>query len=577
MKFVWVCCVLLSLAAQVRALDREAFTFTNYSLDARLEPEQQRLAVRGNITLRNDSAAAQKNLSLQISSSLGWRSIQLDGKPVQFVSQPYASDIDHTAALSEAIVTLPKEISPKGTLDLEIGYEGVIPVDATRLTRIGVPAEEARQSDWDQIGKSFTAVRGIGYVAWYPVATESASLSEGNSVFEAVARWKAREVQASLKVKLSHSGEGVPAIVLCNGEAGGLRTYEQMGKAYQSVNDCAFQPLAEGVPLFVIGTYDSIDRPSMNISYIPDHKAAAESYALAAQLAAPFVTGWFGNPKGRSEVKAEVVELADVGAAPYESGSMLLTPLNGDSKLAQLTAVHQLTHSAFYSSRPWVYEGLAHFAQALYREQENGRAAALDFMGLHRTAIAEAEMALVGRQTTSGNAGEALISTSIEEFYRSKAMYVWWMLRDMVGEDALKKAIAAYQRDADKAPAYVQQLIQSQTKRDLGWFFDDWVYRDRGLPDFRLASVYPRQMSENNYVVTVTVENRGDAGAEVPVTLNMEHGEITKRLEVRAKAEATIRFEAVSLPREIVVNDGSVPESDLRNNVYKIEIPVKTK
>jgi hypothetical protein len=123
----------------------------------------------------------------------------------------------------------------------------------------------------------------------------------------------------------------------------------------------------------------------------------------------------------------------------------------------------------------------------------------------------------------------------------------------------------------------VQQRIQSQTKRDLAWFFDDWVYRDRGLPDFRLASVYPRRMSENNYVVTVTVENRGDAGADVPVTLNMEQGEITKRLEVRAKAEATIRFEAVSLPREIVVNDGSVPESDLRNNVYRIEIPVKTK
>ena len=42
--------------------------------------------MRGNLTLRNDSATAQKNISLQISSSLGWRSIQLDGKPVQFVS-----------------------------------------------------------------------------------------------------------------------------------------------------------------------------------------------------------------------------------------------------------------------------------------------------------------------------------------------------------------------------------------------------------------------------------------------------------------------------------------------------------
>ena len=32
------------------------------------------------------------------------------------------------------------------------------------------------------------------------------------------------------------------------------------------------------------------------------------------------------------------------------------------------------------------------------------------------------------------SAGDALINTSIEELYRSKAMYVWWMLRDMIGE-----------------------------------------------------------------------------------------------------------------------------------------------
>ncbi len=76
-------------------------------------------------------------------------------------------------------MTLPHEIPPQGTVDLDIGYEGVIPLDATRLTQIGVPEEKAKHSDWDRIGKSFTAVRGVGYVVWYPVATESASLSEG--------------------------------------------------------------------------------------------------------------------------------------------------------------------------------------------------------------------------------------------------------------------------------------------------------------------------------------------------------------------------------------------------------------
>src|ERR1700733_1309127 len=120
-QFVVLCLLYSSLGF---ALDREAFTFTNYDLNVRVEPEQQRLAVRGKITLRNDSSAPQKNLTLQISSSLKWRAIQADGKVVQFVSQPYASDIDHTGSLSEAIVTLPNAVSPKSTVELEVGYEG---------------------------------------------------------------------------------------------------------------------------------------------------------------------------------------------------------------------------------------------------------------------------------------------------------------------------------------------------------------------------------------------------------------------------------------------------------------------
>lgn len=581
MKVLRVLCVLCGLLVQGYALDREAFTFTNYNLDVRIEPQQQRLAARGKITLRNDSVSPQKNICLQVSSTLDWRSIQFDGKPVQFITQPYTSDIDHTGALSEALVTLPKDVPPKGTVELEVGYEGVIPLDATRLTRISVPAEVAQHSDWDQISKASSAVRGIGYVAWYPVATESANLSEGNSVFETVARWKAREVGAQLRLKLSTSGEGAPAILICNGEAGGLRTYQQMGKAYESVNECAFRPLGETVPLFVIGNYEGLDRPAINISYTPDHKPAAEKYALAAQQVVPFVTEWFGTPKERAEVKPEVIELSDVLAAPYESGSMLLTSLDIDSKLAQFAAVHQLTHAAFFSPRPWIYEGVAHFAQAVYRDRESGRDAALDFMGLHRTAVAEAERAVAdARRQNTGTAGslmnDSLIDTSVEEFYRGKAMYVWWMLRDMISESPLKQALAAYRSDADKAPAYMQQLVEAQAKRDLQWFFDDWVYHDRGLPDFRVASAYPRKMMGNNYIVTVTVENRGDAGAEVPVTLKMEDSQVIKRLEVRAKSEVTIRIEAASTPQELIVNDGSVPESDMRNNVYKIEIPSKS-
>jgi len=147
----------------------------------------------------------------------------------------------------------------------------------------------------------------------------------------------------------------------------------------------------------------------------------------------------------------------------------------------------------------------------------------------------------------------------------------------MAGDDALKEAIRKYRaeddNDTDKAPKYVERLIEAASKRDLSWFFDDWVYQDRGLPDFHVQSVHPWKTEKGVQFITVTLENLGNAGAEVPFTVIFEGGEITKRIEVRAKATATTRVELPGTATEIVVNDGSVPESDLTNNVFKIAAP----
>jgi aminopeptidase N len=140
----------------------------------------------------------------------------------------------------------------------------------------------------------------------------------------------------------------------------------------------------------------------------------------------------------------------------------------------------------------------------------------------------------------------------------------------MVGDDPLKQAIRQYRAADDKDPKYVEQLIESPAKRDLSWFFDDWVYQDRGLPDFRVQSVHPWTTEKGVQFLTVTIENLGNAGAEVPFTIVCEGGEITQRIEVRAKATATTRVQLQGAASEIMINDGSVPEIDLSNNVFKI-------
>ena len=566
--------VLCSLSSVVKsfALDREAFSFRNYDLNLQIEPEQHRLGVRGKITLRNDSTAPQKVVVLQISSSLDWRSIRVADKPVQYVTQPYTSDIDHTGALSEAIVTLPQAVAPHATVELEIAYEGLITLDATRLTRIGAPEEVARNSDWDQIGEDFTGVRGAGFVAWYPIATEVANLSEGNSLFEVLARWKEREAGAQLKIGLRYSTPGSDApqpVTVCIAKS--VQGEAREGTSKLPFAQCTYDDLSSSAPSFASANYGIVERPSITVYNLATHAAAAEVYADAAEKVAPFIRDWFGAPHG----KAQTADLPDPKAAPFESGALLLTPLVvGDPIQAGLAAAHQLTHASFSSSRPWIEEGLAHFAQALYLEQEKGRQVALDYMGLHRAAFGDAQTSTTAPKSED-EASRSLVNTINEELYRSKAMYVWWMLRDMVGDAALKKALAAYRPEQDKEPSYMQRLISAQTQRDLEWFFDDWVYRDRGLPDFKVESAFPRKTLTGSYMLTITLDNLGSAGAEVPVLVKFGTGEIRKRLEVRAKDKATIRVETPAAPQEIVVNDGSVPESDRANNTFKIEAPQK--
>jgi hypothetical protein len=88
-----------------------------------------------------------------------------------------------------------------------------------------------------------------------------------------------------------------------------------------------------------------------------------------------------------------------------------------------------------------------------------------------------------------------------------------------------------------------------------------------------VASAFVRKTLPEGYLLTITVENQGAAGAEVPLTVKFDGGVITKRLLVRGKNNAVIRIEVPKAPEEIVVNDGSVPESDMTNNVFKIEAP----
>ncbi len=602
--------LLLGSLLPASALDREAFTTVRYRLDVQIGRDSHVMAVSGRLTLRNDSKSPQKFATLQVSSSLAWNGIGTDDKPadcncigfagdhpLQWIGDVYTSDIDHTGALSEAIVTLPKEVAPGASISLDVQYGGTITQESTRLTRMGAPDEIALRNDWDQISNKFTGIRGLGYVTWYPVALDAVSLSNGNEVFDSLARWKNRhqssEFFAYVGITLNDDKQQ-PCIAANPANSATWRVAGGMGSEQPS----AAQPnpgfpqrygvtlqahgLQDVVPaITILPGCDTLARPTVEVISTPEHAELAKDYALAAEANDSLLHDWVGD----SSQPARVVELTDPNANPYQDGPVLFTPLR-ESQTANLQLLLLPTQVAarFHSPRSWIQDGLERFLQAMSVENRVGRKAAIKFLDEYREPLVKAEEeAHPARDATTKNrtvpeADNTLLNTSDELYLRGKGSFVFWMLRDMLGDQELQHALAAYRPVADKEASYFQKLLQSSGKRDLEWFFDDWVYRDRGLPELHVASAYARPLlseSLKTFMVTVTIENRGGAGAEVPVIVETPSGNKIARVIVKAKDKGVGRIELPVAPKHVQVNDGSVPEANLANNVYDLPDPQK--
>jgi hypothetical protein len=567
------------------AIERDAFTFTNYTLRVQLDAAQHGFAATGTVTLRNDSQKPQKNVVLQISSGLQWNAITSGHKKVAYVTHPYSSDVDHTGVLSEAVVTLPQPLARGASVDFEISYGGAIALDTTRLEQMGTPKAVAAANDWDRVSPDFIGLRGIGYVAWYPISLDDLSLSDGQEYSAALAAWRERHAQTKFVLQV-HAAQNETA--LFNG-----------GHAEVTANADATFPeaeIGENVPTLIVAPYMSTGFEQSGtrdvLYYSAADKGRETDYQQVAEAAAAALRQSFGMSGS-----ATLVELPEGNDAPFETGNVLLAPfITSDTRESELIIIHEFARAMLMgpnpaaARHPWIYEGVAGYAQALLREREDGRDAAIAWMALQRDALIEEESqnkrlaALTAPAKPFSDASTSLLAGTDEVLYRTKAMYVWWMLHEMLGEGTVARAIQKYKSGDDARADYMQRLLEQQAQTDhvvskmpLEQFFDDWVYRDRGLPDFTIASTYARKIlaaaGGDNYLVTVTVKNLGDAGAEIPVTVICGVTErVTRRIAVPARGEASVRIPTVSAPDRAIVNDGSVPESDMGNNSELIQV-----
>ena len=547
-------------------LDRDAFTFLNWNLDARIETKAESLSVRGKILLRNDSARPQTQITLQLSSSLRWASIKMNGNPVPFTTARVRSDVDHSGSVEEAVITPEVPVKPGASIEIEVGYSGTVSLDTTRLANFGVPLEVRVATDYDRITPTFTCLRGVGHVLWFPVSLEPALMSDGNRVFEEVSAWAVRHSASRMTVAIDNSLRGdstwKPRLVFSNS---GSVSYTDFSRMEWINFDWVHLGLAG--PVILGGNYRSEvarqgpDPPPLTVLHFPEHDTEAQDYARVIRETTPTLVG-------RSTFRASVIELPEAQDTTFDGDEVFLTPFKPiDRKSLEVTVAYLLAHQTLWSPRAWIYEGAAHLAQALMRERQDGRASAIAFMAQRLPPFLMVESG--SPDTAKSN---SLINTTSEVFYRTKAMYVWWMLRDIVSQRALFDSLQQYDPAADTEPSYIQKLLEKNSKKDLEWFFDDWVYQDHGLPEFKVSNGYARPSLQGIYLVSATIENTGGAGAEVPVILHTENGDVVSRLRVPAHGKTAARIEVGSRPIELTVNDGSVPETDRSDHTTPIRI-----
>ncbi|MGD0892409.1 MAG: hypothetical protein ABR923_12840 [Terracidiphilus sp.] len=560
--------------------ERQAVTFTAYDMDVHLRTAEQHIAVRALVTIRNDGKSPLAHIPLEISSTLNWESIRIGGKDVAFPVATLNSDADHTGQLHEAAVTLAQPLAPGASLALDVTYSGVIAASAERLVSIGTPNNQALHSDWDQIDVPFTGLRGFGNVVWYPVSSLPIILGDGARLFDEIGRQKLHlygsRFRLRLAVEFPHGK--APSVALVNGhpmkltvtESGTLDESQQVPGV--ATADSGATLLGFETPSIFLAIRTAHPGDNLIAWTLPEDEVSIDFWTAAATAVKPFLEDWLGA-KPRSQLT--LLDLPDAQDAPFETGALLAIPLHeAKAELLQGALVHSLTRAWVAPSNgtqppaAWLDEGVATFMGSLWTEKQLGRTQALGTLEAARPALALAEPASPGE-----SAGQPLSQAIAPVYYRTKAAYVLWMLRDLAGDPAVAKALQ-FANPAD--PGSFEKLVQEEARRtgpgkDLGWFYADWIDADKGLPDLTIDGFFPTPNAAGNWLAAVTVSNKGYAAADVPVTVRTDATSVTERLLVPARSQAVQRILIQGKPTQAQVNDGTVPESQASVHIRTLD------
>ncbi len=224
---------------------------------------------------------------------------------------------------------------------------------------------------------------------------------------------------------------------------------------------------------------------------------------------------------------------------------------------------HQYAHGILASNEwrhAWLDEGMASFLGAWFEEEAGASEDEAWGSTLRNVAALDAS----GRSEVVDQHAAGFSSFAIyNDMSYDKGSAVLYMLRELLGEDVMRRGLKRYYRRSrftHPEPADLRAAMEEASGRDLGWFFRQWLYETATL-DYGIADASIERTADG-WRTTVTVVRTGDAWMPVDVQVGAERRTLDSR-----DREQTVRVETAERPSEVVLDpDGKLVDTDPAND-----------
>jgi aminopeptidase N len=337
-------------------------------------------------------------------------------------------------------------------------------------------------------------------------------------------------------------------------------------------------PHAVYLTSFIVGTYvkvsDSYKNVPLGIYLYPGRESFAQkAFGSTKEMMRIFeeLTG-VDYPYNKYDqtivAKFNLGGMENITATTFADEQIFFADFDFGRRPVEDLVSHELSHSWFGNlvtcrnwAELWLNESFATFMEAAYREKMYGRE---DYLAKIRSDVAEYFAAEVRIRKKHGlyNLLARPDDSIFDEINYQKGGAVVHTLRETVGDEVFWRAINVYlnrHKFGSVETVDLQKVFEETSKKDLDWFFAQWVY-GTGYPKLEVKTNYNRRTRTLTLDVRQTqkIEDLTPAAFVLPIEVDIQTPAGTRRekINLRKRAEVfTFKMNDAPLKIDIDANE----------------------